>query len=488
MNAGAVFVCATCGDTASEWTAFCVKCGARRVIDAPPGWGLAQPAAPVQEVVAQPQAPVAQQFAQQPQYAQQPFRQQAGPAIGQPNPLQIPQQFAPAQQAQAQQAQAQLALPPAFAGLLPASTGRRLGAFTLDALLVAAVSTAVWFAFGSVVLSALAAVEVAVGLVVWEANRGKTVGNALLRLRTTRVEEPRNVGPARASLRAFVVAVGFLVAAVGAWVVVASSAFSGARKQGWHDLAGRTVTVVVPAGKRTPVQAARAAVERRPAPAKAHVGSRAAAAASVAIPSVAPPLAPQAPAAPVQAVSPPPVFVQPAAVSLRQDLPPELPLETMQVSYASPQVSSSRAIIVEADDDLNSDSGVAPPPLAPAVAVPVVGITERVLLFTFDTGQRERITVPGTGVMGRNPREFTQGDQLIVIDDPAKSVSKSHLLFRHTGTSLQVLDHGSTNGSEVLFDEGTSAVLAASQWTDVPAGSRVRVGDRVFAMNDVEAD
>ena len=145
-------------------------------------------------------------------------------------------------------------------------------------------------------------------------------------------------------------------------------------------------------------------------------------------------------------------------------------------------------MIEEVDDDSFSDSGRLPPPSTPLLP-PETPTIDRIqaVLFAFDTGQQVHVSIPGTGVIGRNPREFTAGDQLIAVQDPAKSVSKSHLLFEISGMSMQVLDHGSTNGSEIFDDEGESIPVVANQWTAVPPGSRIRVGQRVFTITAVEA-
>ena len=75
---------------------------------------------------------------------------------------------------------------------------------------------------GSAVLAALAAAELVVGIVVWEARTGRTFGNVLLGLRAARQETPYAPGLARGVPRALVLAAGHLVAGVGQWLVVGS--------------------------------------------------------------------------------------------------------------------------------------------------------------------------------------------------------------------------------------------------------------------------
>lgn len=391
----------------------------------------------------------------------------------------------------------------AFAGLHPAGVGLRIAAFTIDALAVAIASIVVFLVSRNGLLAALAAAELSVGLVVWEANRGRTVGNTILRLRTTRVEQPRNAGPIRALVRALVVFAGLLVAAIGAWVIVASSGWGKTgRGQGWHDRAGRTVTLRLPAGKRTRtsrVQSATIGTTSSPRVNNPQVGARASAATSAASTNPAAVPIGSVPAGFVSSVGsvPAPTPEQPALfTSATQADPAALAAEEADrasdraraIEYVSPTVISTRLVIEEPDDDSLAESGPTPPPAGAPTAIETPTIDRiRFMLFAFDTGQQVRVATPGTGVIGRNPRVFTEGDQLIAIDDPAKSMSKSHLLYQVSGAAVQVLDHSSTNGSEIIDDEGVVERLEPGVWTPVAPGSRVRVGQRVFTISVVDA-
>jgi hypothetical protein len=150
------------------------------------------------------------------------------------------------------------ALAAAFDGARTAGTGARLVAYLVDLLVVGVVAGAVLLLTNRVALGALVGAELAVGLVVWEARTGRTFGNVLLGLRTSRLEAPYALGTGRAVGRALVLGAGHVVA-LGQWLVVGSAAFdrSGLR-QGWHDKAGRAVVVDV-RGPRSAVAAAYAA-------------------------------------------------------------------------------------------------------------------------------------------------------------------------------------------------------------------------------------
>nr|WP_279589769.1 RDD family protein [Cellulomonas uda] len=101
------------------------------------------------------------------------------------------------------------------------------------------------------------------------------------------------------------------------------------------------------------------------------------------------------------------------------------------------------------------------------------------LRLVFDTG--ERVDVLGEGVVGRAP----QGDveHVVAIDDPARSLSKTHLAFgpAEPGT-LWVVDRGSTNGTLVVRPDGTAATLPAGTRASVGPGWSLRLGERTVRI------
>lgn len=101
------------------------------------------------------------------------------------------------------------------------------------------------------------------------------------------------------------------------------------------------------------------------------------------------------------------------------------------------------------------------------------------LRLAFDTG--ERLDVLGDGVVGRAP----QGDvtHVVAIDDPARSLSKTHLAFGPAGPGeLWVMDRGSTNGTVVVRPDGTAASLPAGTRATVTVGWSLRIGERTVRV------
>ena len=102
----------------------------------------------------------------------------------------------------------------AFVGR-PATVGRRIAAFSIDVVVVAAIAVVVWLLTGTLVLGAVVAIELAVGLWIVESRTGITPGNAALRLRTAREDGPFSPGVGRGFVRWFITGAGFLAAGIG---------------------------------------------------------------------------------------------------------------------------------------------------------------------------------------------------------------------------------------------------------------------------------
>jgi uncharacterized RDD family membrane protein YckC len=328
------------------------------------------------------------------------------------------------------------ALDPAFAGTA-AGVGRQLAAFSIDVAAVVAVAVAVLLIAGSPVYAALAVVELAVGLWVLEARTGATIGNAVVRIRTSRDDEPFSPGIGRAFVRRMPVAVGFVAAGVGAWVAAASGAWDGSgRSRSWGDLAAKTQIVSVPV---------RGSVERP--------------------------------------------IVQPAGAISPEAEP--------HVVLAAPQVMSTLARPRAVDEDSQVQTGaptrasaaapMSAPPRPPAVdrgaAAPASDVADGTLLLVFDTGQRVQFPTPVSVNLGRSPVSTEPSDMLVTVEDPEMTVSKTHLRLEHSRGRTWVTDGGSTNGSDLLDDEGGVTTLAPGNRVLLDEGVRVRIGNRAFTIS-----
>ncbi|MFC4395844.1 RDD family protein [Arthrobacter sedimenti] len=87
-------------------------------------------------------------------------------------------------------------------------------------------------------------------------------------------------------------------------------------------------------------------------------------------------------------------------------------------------------------------------------------------------------------LVGRNPvgQAGEQHAQLLAVDDPGRSISKTHLHLLTDGAGIWVTDRHSTNGSAVTTPDGLRTPLVPGVPTFVTPGSSVHFGDRTFYL------
>ncbi|GMA36200.1 FHA domain-containing protein [Demequina litorisediminis] len=381
----------------------------------------------------------------------------------------------------------------------PASVGRQVAAFTVDVVAVAVVSAAVTLLTSSAALGALAAVEMIVALWVLEARTGLTAGNAALGLRTSRSDAAYSPGAGRSLIRLVITGAGFLAAVVGAWVIAASGLWDpSGRSRSLAARASGTVTVrppvrttapgagvspasttgavasrvpervvtqsaplrVVPdeAARSAPVQASTTVAQAADAHAAAPVPPRQEPVATRQSPHAAPAPAPAArvepgaspsPVAPAAPVAPTPAPAPVAPAAPVAETAPTAPATGAAVSSTAPVTATTPAPAVASAQQANEPQSA---PIAPtaAQAAPLAAAPqhEGALLLVFDTGQRETITLPAHVNLGRQPDPHATGDTLVAVDDPDRTVSKTHARLEHDDGATWVTDLGSTNGTE----------------------------------------
>jgi pSer/pThr/pTyr-binding forkhead associated (FHA) protein len=99
------------------------------------------------------------------------------------------------------------------------------------------------------------------------------------------------------------------------------------------------------------------------------------------------------------------------------------------------------------------------------------------------------MTVSGPGVIGRAPRPIAgeRCDHVVVIDDPERSLSRTHARFGIDSRGFWVADAGSGNGTLVVLPTGQTAVVGPDRTVPVPSGSTVRLGDREVVVEALPA-
>ncbi len=140
-----------------------------------------------------------------------------------------------------------------------------------------------------------------------------------------------------------------------------------------------------------------------------------------------------------------------------------------------------------------------PPP--PHVAVPPAGsppdelVEETIYAPRRAAGSRWRlalasgkdIEISTRAVAGRAPSAPAgwEGATLVVIDDPDRTVSKTHAGFAVEGDTVFVTDLGSTNGVAIVNPDGTELVLEPGVAVAIPDGADVELGS--FAVRITRA-
>jgi uncharacterized RDD family membrane protein YckC len=285
---------------------------------------------------------------------------------------------------------------------------------------------------GALLVPGLVLLLLGAGQWIAEAVGGRTVGGALLGIRTVSVRTGRPAGLWAVLVRDVVQALGAVVAGIGVYVVAGSGAWDeGPEQRGWHDKAAGTL--VLRARPVTP-----------------------------AMPASAP--AVLAPAIPAPAIpAPVPGAEAPAAAAPVRDVPDDLPDSTIPTAPGLGELEHTHV-----------GRWAAGAETADATALALV----------LDTG--ERVPLTGPGLIGRRPVPGAgTWAHLVRIDDPEQSVSSTHLEFWPAAGGLDVLDRGSTNGTVLIDPAGKPWSLPPGQPARVAAGWTLVLGRRRIAIDPV---
>jgi uncharacterized RDD family membrane protein YckC len=408
--------------------------------------------------------------------------------------------------------------------LVAASAGKRIGAAVLDWLgpvAVLVVSFAVGFAgitrtqsggfivydtaslvlFGSIGLG-LTLVYLLV-LLSMEGRTGNTLGNRVMGIRSAD-NDGYAPGTGAVALRGLVTGAGIILALVAViavmvfqlfgialfilgpallagagWavlVVVSNTWDRNGRLRGWHDAAAKTLMFDVKAG-RNPITTGGIQGPYSFAPLDLPP-----------VQQVASPVAGAAPAsvnpAPVNSgpVNPPPVNpdpLNPAPVQPAPTLPYGAPSLSPAPSPSAPSFTPPSSAGYQApvpshpDDDHDRTQMRGGAAEAPPAAV---------LRIRLDDGRDFQLD--RNVLVGRNPvgQAGEQQAQLLSVDDPGRSISKTHLHLLTDGQGIWVTDRNSTNGSAVTTPDGRRTPLQPGVPAFISPGSTVHFGDRSFHL------
>ncbi len=413
-------------------------------------------------------------------------------------------------------------------GVVIASLGSRILAAVLDGI-PPALAYAVWYVILNravqpvtvLVTSVVAGVAVlAWALVVWwgYATRGQSPGARIARISVLSAADGRALGWGRVFLRELVWAATMIIPIL--WIVLVVLMVTHPRRQGWHDLAAKSVVVKA----RTATIAATPSVQRASVAAANTVGLpghlnrsgfSGAGEAVMAPPPPAPgpssfgggpitslPFSPQSapprpdpgfqpvpgpvsPASqpwgpsqpiyePVSPVSQPWGPSQPAASSYPAFNPaPAAPVSQPPGPSQPPYPSPARA---QSEDELNRTHYASPEQLAGLTPRP----TTEGWQIKLDDGRSFDLT--GMTLIGRDPQPRTgEAADLISVHD-SRMVSKTHLAVGLDHRGVYVMDRGSTNGTAIANTGGQFEPCAPMDPVRVREGQIVSFGDRYLEI------
>lgn len=94
------------------------------------------------------------------------------------------------------------------------------------------------------------------------------------------------------------------------------------------------------------------------------------------------------------------------------------------------------------------------------------------------------VVVDGTILIGRDPTAHSDwpGAQLLPVNDPNNSLSKTHAVIASDAGGLWVADLNSTNGVVAIRTDGTEIELEGDQRVNVDAGWDIELGDLIIQV------
>ncbi|WP_298456536.1 RDD family protein [uncultured Cellulomonas sp.] len=338
-------------------------------------------------------------------------------------------------------------VPTPLAGTVPAPTGRRVAAHLVDAAVLlpgvlAVLGGALPLLAGAAgprlgVRAALVLAGAVIGVVTlavqaWsDAARGWTVGKRVQGLRTVSARTGAPVGH------------------VGALV------------RGWSDLADGTVVIDARHAEPAPTATERPLPAARPEP-------------------TGPPPTPAAPPAAATAAGllPEPRPAGPVPRSATLTVPTRVPLAARLQASPVPRVPVAPVVPVPRPPLADGPAGARTAAPAERPAGPWV---EVVLL------DGRTVTVAGHALVGRDPveRSGESPGTLVAVDDPDRSVSKTHLALGVDTSGAWVVDRRSTNGTVVTLPDGQQIFCVPEERVRLRVGATVGFGGHAFTVTEL---
>lgn len=156
--------------------------------------------------------------------------------------------------------------------------------------------------------------------------------------------------------------------------------------------------------------------------------------------------------------------VSPQNLPMRQNAPESQNLLTSHELPASHDLSKSQSLPIPQ------------PPIRPGIPADTLSAVHSVIQLDFSDGTSR--VLEGTLVVGRSPsRRDKQNEAMYRVNDPKKSVSKTHLALTASGNTVTVEDLNSTNGTAIILPEGATIPVKAGMPINIGDGTTVVFGD-----------
>lgn len=141
-----------------------------------------------------------------------------------------------------------------------------------------------------------------------------------------------------------------------------------------------------------------------------------------------------------------------------------------EISPAGPAATPARALF---DDD---------PEFEPTPTLPEKASGAK---FVLQVSTGESVAATGSGLIGRNPvpEPGEHFDLLVRVNDPSRSVSKTHLEFGQLSGSFWVMDRYSGNGTVLREPEAAPVRCEPERRYLVTRGTRIEIGEQFIIVS-----
>jgi hypothetical protein len=126
-------------------------------------------------------------------------------------------------------------------------------------------------------------------------------------------------------------------------------------------------------------------------------------------------------------------------------------------------------------------------PAAPGAAIATESSAPRRQQWRLTLPDGSTVAVDGALLLGRDPVQFEAWSQakIVKLDDPAKSVSKTHAAIEVDSQGLTVTDLHSTNGVFIVPRGSQEIAVGPGESMRVPAGARLDFGRYTILVDQI---